>query len=100
MSQLRARGRTSAIISAALALTVALAMLPRARFVRGLTRAQIWSQAHLSHSKQQPNGFAVPVVQFLPQPPLPHIRYGEDAVSEIVIRIPSLRLVRGPPLLS
>jgi hypothetical protein len=99
MNQLRARRRVSAVITAALAMAVAVAMLPRARFLHGLTRTQISSPTHISHSKQHEHtGFAANAARIWLQMHLPELRLPGKFVSVRLIRNPDPRLVRGPPL--
>jgi hypothetical protein len=99
MNQLRARRRASAVITAALALAVAVAMLPRARILHGLTRTQISSPTHISHSKQHEHtGFAAYAARIWMQPHLRESGLPGIFVPLRLIRIPDPRLVRGPPL--
>jgi hypothetical protein len=99
MNQLRARRRMSAFVTAALALAVAMAMLPRARFLHGLSRSQISSPTHISHSKQHEHtAFAAYAARMLPQAHLPTLRIAGNFISVRLIRVPDPPLVRGPPL--
>jgi hypothetical protein len=101
MNQLRARRRVSAVITAALALAVTVAMLPRARFLPGLTRSQICSQTHISHFKQYEHaGFAAHTAQMVLQAHFPQFRLAENYISPRAVRVSDSRLVRGPPLAS
>jgi hypothetical protein len=89
----------SAVITAALALAVAAAMLPRARLLHGLTRSQISSPTHINHSKQiEHTGFAAYAARMTHQAHLPELRIAENFASVRLIREPDPRLVRGPPL--